>query len=197
MYARVLFTWFLICAGIVHAANLPGLLRPRSTHTVIPRRSFGVKQLQLRTPSSRVVGGLFARQSGCESGYTPCLGDPESCCPPDCLECGDNTATCCVIGWCSRFFLHSASFIISYKGSFCSTDSSGQQACECFGSSCPDGSGDSTFTTSASFAGVTGASANSAFIGAKPHWPLALGVSMIAFMLCGYYSYSPRYKLLT
>lgn len=190
MYFRTIYALFFTFAGIVHATavnHLPGLLRPRSAHTAMPRRALTVKPLQSRTANSRIVGTLFGRQSGCEAGYTPCLGDSESCCPPDCLECGDNAATCCDIGRCYLFTICLfGAFTISSTGTFCSTDSSGQPACECFGSLCPDGSSGSSFTTSASFAGATGASANDAPINIIPGWPLALGVSMIAFALCAY-----------
>ena len=106
MYFRTIYALFFTFAGIVHATavnHLPGLLRPRSAHTAMPRRALTVKPLQSRTANSRIVGTLFGRQSGCEAGYTPCLGDSESCCPPDCLECGDNAATCCDIGRCYLF----------------------------------------------------------------------------------------------
>jgi hypothetical protein len=102
MYFRIIYALFFIFAGIVHATavnHLPGLLRPRSAH----RRALTIKPLQSRTANSRIVGTLFGRQSGCEAGYTPCLGDSESCCPPGCLECGDNAATCCDIGRCLLF----------------------------------------------------------------------------------------------
>jgi len=122
MYLTIPFV-LLILFGVVRADSDSGLglLGRHSAYSSTSRHTVIAKPPSRIVRDSHPLGGhLEVRGDGCPSGYDPCGGD--TCCPPGCIPCDDNTNTCCEVG------------------TFCTTNHS-MPVCGCytFGNSCPGG----------------------------------------------------------
>ena len=113
------------------------LIRRHSVEAFASRHAVIIVQPPSRIArNSYLFGGHLEGRSGvCPSGYDPCGSD--SCCPPGCISCNDNTNTCCDIGQCPMLLLCS-SHPYFLSGTFCTYNGT-KPVCECFGTSCPGG----------------------------------------------------------
>jgi len=148
MHLKISFV-LLILFGVVHANSDSGLglLRQRSVDAFTSRHAVIIVEPPSRIARNSYLSGghLEGRSDGCPAGYDPCGG--ESCCPPGCIPCNDNTNTCCDIGT-----------LCAYNGT--------KPVCECFGTSCPGGNTPpptsstphTTTTSKSTFYGVTSSS---------------------------------------
>ena len=107
----------------------------------VGKHSVGLTAFELALTPNRY---LYARQSGCPTGYAPCTGDPTSCCPVggECCLSQDGTRFVHLFSWRSLF-----SYLCSFigccpRGQFCySTGCCDDGEFGCSGNTCcPRGS---------------------------------------------------------
>jgi len=138
MYLKILFALTIGLFGVARGSSDSGLSDLLQQHSAT---SFAFRHAIIAQPpspiarNSHLLGGhLEVRGGVCPSGYSPCGGD--SCCPPGCIPCNDNTKTCCEIGLCSILLLCSPTGSYLPSGTFCTTNHS-KPVCGCFGG-CPN-----------------------------------------------------------